>query len=402
VTDTGFALFDTPIGRCGIAWGSAGIAGVQLPEARDGETRARLLRRVPNAREGTPPPGVRRAQAGIVALLAGRPSDLSEVVLDMTGVPRFQRRVYETLRQLPPGETISYGELAARLGEPGSARAVGQALGRNPFALVVPCHRVLAADGRMGGFSARGGVATKLRLLGIESAAASAQPGLFDGDGALGYDPRAAARQLRAADPALGRLMDEVGPFRLELKRAPSLFAALAETIVYQQLSPLAARTIFARVCALFPHGHRGPGAEAMLRISDARLRGAGVSRPKLLALRDLARRTCAGELPTLRELRDLDDEAIVERLSQVRGIGRWTAQMVLVFRLGRPDVLAIDDLGLRKGFAIAFGKRALPAPEDLEKHAERWRPYRSVASWYLWRATDLERPPVAGPAPGP
>ena len=161
----GFALFDTAIGRCGIAWGGRGIVGVQLPEGRETETRARLRRRFPDASEAPPTPVVQRAVDGIVALLAGEARDLSAVGLDMDGVPPFHRRVYEVARTIAPGRTLSYGELAARLGAPGSARAVGQALGRNPFAIVVPCHRVLSGTG-LGGFS--GGLEWKQRLLALE------------------------------------------------------------------------------------------------------------------------------------------------------------------------------------------------------------------------------------------
>lgn len=166
----GFALFDTGIGRCGIAWSELGLSAVQLPESRDLETTARLLQRLPNASEAPPPPDVQRALDAIVALLRGEAIDLSHVRLDMTGVPQFHRRVYDVARTIPAGTTISYGEIARRLGAPGSARAVGQALGHNPFPIVVPCHRVLATGGEAGGFSASGGVTTKLRLLSIEGA----------------------------------------------------------------------------------------------------------------------------------------------------------------------------------------------------------------------------------------
>jgi 3-methyladenine DNA glycosylase/8-oxoguanine DNA glycosylase len=187
-------------------------------------------------------------------------------------------------------------------------------------------------------------------------------------------------------------VIDAVGPFRLRLDTTPSLFVALAEAIVYQQLTAKAAATIFARVRALFPCAHEGPTPEQILRASDARLRSAGLSRSKLLSLRDLARRAAGGEIPTFAELERLDDAGIVERLTQVRGIGRWTVEMLLIFRLGRPDVLPADDYGIRKGFAIAFGKRELPAHKDLEKRGERWKPYRTVASWYLWRAVELAK----------
>ena len=175
----GFLLFDSPIGRCGIAWGERGIVAVQLPERHDGLTRGRLLRRAPGACEAPPPPAVREARAAILALLRGEASDLSQIALDMDRVAPFGRRVYEVARTIPPGQTLTYGEIAARLGERGAARDVGQALGENPFAIVVPCHRVVAANGRLGGFSARGGIETKLRLLAIEGASAAAQLRLF-------------------------------------------------------------------------------------------------------------------------------------------------------------------------------------------------------------------------------
>ena len=197
MTEHGFALFDTDIGPCGIAWGARGIIGVQLPEASEARTRARLVRRYPHAREAPPPAEVRRVIDGIVALLGGQASDLSAAALDMDGVPEFDRRVYELARAIAPGATLSYGEIAVRLGERGLARDVGQALGRNPFPIIVPCHRVLAAGGKAGGFSANGGVTTKLRLLTIERARTSDAPTLFDGDRAFGFalKPRAQRRR---------------------------------------------------------------------------------------------------------------------------------------------------------------------------------------------------------------
>ncbi len=388
----GFTLFDTPVGACGIAWGARGVVAVQLPEAGELETRARLLARVADAREMAPPPEVQHALNAIGALLRGEASDLSAVALDMEQVPPFHRRVYEVARTIPPGATLSYGEIAGRLGAPGSARAVGQALGRNPFAIVVPCHRVVAAGGKLGGFSAKGGVATKLRLLSIEGARANGTVARLDSDSVFGFDPGAAVAHLRASDPALARVMDAVGPFRMRLKNTPSIFAALAEAIVYQQLTAKAAGTIFGRVCALFPRAQEGLKAEHVFRVSEEKLRGAGLSRPKLLSLRDLAGRAVRGELPALAEVQRMEDEAIIERLTEVRGIGRWTAEMLLMFRLGRPDVLPAGDYGIRKGFAIAFKKRELPSRDQLEKRGARWRPYRTVASWYLWRAVELAK----------
>jgi methylated-DNA-[protein]-cysteine S-methyltransferase len=390
MTERGFALFDTAIGHCGIAWGRGGLVGVQLPEGRAHETRARMVRRFPGAPEAPPPPEVKRAQDAIVALLRGEASDLHAVTLDMDGVPPFHQRVYRLARTIAPGKTLSYGDLARRLGAPGSARAVGQALGKNPFAIVVPCHRVLAAGGRVGGFSANGGINTKLRMLAIERAGDDDLP-LFDGDGVWGFEPAAALAHLRKADPTLAALIDRVGPFAMRIDRAPSLFLALAEAIVYQQLTAKAASTIFVRVRALFPV-QGGLTPQRILRASDEKLRGAGLSRAKLLALRDLAARAAAGSIPTLAEVGRMDDEAIIERLTEVRGIGRWTVEMLLMFRLGRPDVLPVDDFGIRKGFGLAFRKRKLPERAAVAKHGARWAPYRTVASWYLWRAADLAK----------
>ena len=195
-----FLLFDTAIGRCGIAWGEHGVTGLQLPEGREAATRARLLERFPGASEVPPPPAIQSTLENIVALLRGDASDLSRTALDMARVPPFHRRVYRVAREIPPGSTLCYGELASRLGAPRSARAVGQALGRNPFLIVVPCHRVLAAGGKVGGFSGNGGIATKLRLLAIEGARASEGPSLFDHDGAFGFDPGVAVEHVRASD----------------------------------------------------------------------------------------------------------------------------------------------------------------------------------------------------------
>jgi methylated-DNA-[protein]-cysteine S-methyltransferase len=176
-----YVLFDTALGPVGIGWGPAGVLAVQLPEATRSATAARMLRWHPDAEEasGEPPVAVARAIERIVALLAGEHEDLREVPLDMSAVPDFDRRVYEVAREVEAGDTTTYGEIAGRLGAPHASREVGQALGHNPFPLIVPCHRVLAAGGRLGGFSARGGVTTKLRLLDIEGAEPNGQPALF-------------------------------------------------------------------------------------------------------------------------------------------------------------------------------------------------------------------------------
>jgi 3-methyladenine DNA glycosylase/8-oxoguanine DNA glycosylase len=206
----------------------------------------------------------------------------------------------------------------------------------------------------------------------------------------MAFDAQEAVAHLASRDARLGRVIEQVGPPRIALDAVASSFEALAESIVHQQLTGKAAATIHGRLCALFPRKRLRP--EPLLALTDETLRGAGLSRSKVLALRDLASKTLDGTVPSIRALRGLTDDAIVERLIEVRGIGRWTVEMLLIFRLGRPDVLPVHDYGVRHGYKLAFGKRKLPSPRDLAKHGERWRPFRTAASWYLWRAVDLAR----------
>ena len=205
----------------------------------------------------------------------------------------------------------------------------------------------------------------------------------------LDYDPVLACRHLSDADPMLGALIARVGPYLLRPRRTQSLFAAVARAIVYQQLSGMAAATILGRVKAIYAP-KRFPTPRDILATPPERLRAAGLSTAKTAALRDLAERSLDGTVPAMRRVRLMGDGEVIERLVQVRGVGRWTAEMLLMFRLGRADVLPVSDLGIRKGFALTFGSRRLPAAITIERRAERWRPYRSVACWYLWRAVEL------------
>ena len=202
------------------------------------------------------------------------------------------------------------------------------------------------------------------------------------------FDAEEAVQLLGARDPKLQALMERVGPFRMRLDVAASPFEALCESIIYQQITGRAAQTIAGRFCERIGEG-KFPPPQCVLDASDVILREAGLSRGKVAALRDLAAKSLDGTVPTMARLRRLPDDEIVERLTVVRGIGRWTAEMFLMFRLGRPDVLPIHDYGVRKGFQRAFKTRELPEPEAVARRGERWKPYRTVASWYLWRALE-------------
>jgi 3-methyladenine DNA glycosylase/8-oxoguanine DNA glycosylase len=207
----------------------------------------------------------------------------------------------------------------------------------------------------------------------------------------LSFDPRDALRHLRRADPAMAQLIGRVGPFPSDPPPRLSIFEALLRSIVHQQLNGKAAASIHGRVVALYAP-RRAPLPEELLATADEALRGAGLSRAKTLAVKDLATKCVSGEVPSMAELKRMPDEVVIERLTAVRGVGRWTAEMVLMFRLVRPDVLPIHDLGIRKGFQRVYGRRRLPTPLAVGRYGERWRPYRTVASWYLWRS--LESPP--------
>lgn len=328
--------------------------------------------------------GDKRAHAAFVVakrMAHGQEADSGSVELDLSASPPFHQRTFLAAQGIRRGETLTYGELAERLENKGASRAVGQAMAKNPFVLVVPCHRVLPSSGSLGGFSAPGGAATKQVLLRHEGV-----------DLSPSWSIEEAVQHLRAADPKLARYMDVVGPCLLRHRTLHSLFDALAESVVYQQLSGKAAATIMARVIALTPP--KRFNAEEVAKVSDEALRGAGLSRAKLAAIRDLQARELNGTLPSVAQVRRWSDGMVVERLSEVRGIGRWTAEMLLLFRLRRPDVFPRLDLGVQKGLQRVLGKHSLTA-RDLEQAAQRYAPFGSVAAWYLWRVTELKDEPA-------
>jgi DNA-3-methyladenine glycosylase II len=202
----------------------------------------------------------------------------------------------------------------------------------------------------------------------------------------LAFDLAEAVRHLSECDEVLKALIADLVPFEIDVTGEESPYEVLLESIAYQSISGKAAATIYGRIKAMGENG-RPPTPEKMLRIPMAKLRKAGFSRAKVLAAKDLAKKTIAGIVPTHDEALKLSDEELVERLICVRGIGAWTVEMFLIFRLGRPDVLPIHDLGVKKGWCVAYKKKHMPLPKELLKFGERWRPYRTVASWYMWRA---------------
>jgi DNA-3-methyladenine glycosylase II len=200
-----------------------------------------------------------------------------------------------------------------------------------------------------------------------------------------------ALKHLAANDPVMRRLIRDFGPCGLvpETRRSP--FQSLVQAVAHQQLNGTAANAILARFKKLFP-GRRFPRPEDLASVSDDDLRGAGFSRAKILAIRDIAAKTLDGVVPASRQMVKLSDDEIIGRLTEVRGVGRWTVEMLLIFQLGRPDVLPADDFGVRNGFRHAYKKRDLPTPKEILAHGKRWRPHGTTAAWYLWRVADAVR----------
>ena len=202
----------------------------------------------------------------------------------------------------------------------------------------------------------------------------------------LPFDLEDAVRHLCACDKQLKKLVPELRAFQIDLTNTHSPYEVLIRSITYQSISGKAAATIYGRIRELGDNGHP-PTPEKMLKLPIAKLRKAGLSRAKALSMKDLAKKAVAGVVPTHEQAVQLSDQELVERLVSVRGIGAWTVEMFLIFRLGRPDVLPIHDLGVKKGWSVVYGKKHMPTPKELLKFGERWRPYRTVASWYMWRA---------------
>lgn len=323
---------------------------------------------------GQPSPFARRVQGH----LRGERDDFRDVPLALKSLTPFAQKVYRRAQEIPPGRVLTYGELAKAIDSPGSTRAVGTALGKNPFLLVVPCHRIVGAGTSKGGFSAPGGLDTKRRFLALEGYGVES---LWDGN------QLEEGRCYLLQDARLGPIVEAVGPCSLEPLYPDAPFAALARNVLYQQLAGSAAKAIENRVRELAPPPF--PRPEEILALPEERLREAGLSGAKVAALRALSQ-AVLGETLRADELRWLPDDLVVEEVSKVKGLGSWSAEMFLLFHLGRRDLLPVKDLGIRKGFQALFGSKDLPTPTQMERWAKPWRPYRSLACWYLWRSLEL------------
>lgn len=381
-----YTLIPTTLGPLGLGWSDAGIRHIYLPEATPEATAARLEAKGYQKRRQVAT-HLDHSAKRIAQHLRGRPVDLTEVVLDLDHLPEPRRTIYNTLRTVPTGTTLTYGELAERAGMPGTQQSVGTAMGENPCPVVIPCHRVLPAGGKLGNYSGPGGAETKARILRIEGmnvwAPRVAPKRHADG---LEYDWQDAMRHVSKADPILAKHFKRLRGDKLEARAMEDPFLYLARSITFQQLAGAAARTIWGRVLDRFA---AVPTPETMLAMPEPLLRSAGLSAAKTVAMKDLATKALEGIIPHTKDLAKMSDDEIVARLSAVRGVGRWTVEMTLMFRLGRPDVLPVDDLGVRNGFDRVHSRKKKVTPKELAAYAERWRPYRTVGSWLMWRVLE-------------
>jgi DNA-3-methyladenine glycosylase II len=373
-------VFTTARGPVGLAWTPRGVCRLEIGQPDAAATRAALAARCPDLPYAARPPApVAALVARVRAALSGRPGaaardDFRDVAVDDRDAPAFARAVWARLREVPPGSVITYGALAAACGSPGAARAVGRIMGANPVPVIVPCHRCVGTDGTLTGFSSAGGLPLKARLLHDEG-------WVRDPEHARGL------AHLSRVDPSLKRLIRRHGPYLALPDRPRPPWETLVTAIVHQQLSLKAGQTIAGRVRDLAP-GPDYPTPDAMLALDPAALRGCGLSRAKVEYVRDLAAHVHDGRLDLARLRRLPDDEAIAA-LTAVRGLGAWSAHMHLIFHLGRLDVLATGDLGLRAAAGKLYGLGGHATPAQLAALAEPWRPYRSIASWYLWKGLD-------------
>ena len=370
------------------------LGGWRVTGTPDGLTRVTLEGAEPDPAAARPPakpmPWFSDAVDRIRRHLTGEPVTYDDLPLSAPRKP-FEARVHAALARVPWGETITYGELAERAGSPGAARAVGTVMARNPLPLVIPCHRVLPTGGGLGGFSARGGTATKFRLLHLEGAH-PARPAV-GAVGALGEPliAEAAHHWLARAEPRLAPMLERHGVWHPEPSFPGRPFASLAQAVVYQQLAGAAAAAIFSRLQSLFGCGADAfPTPEELAARSQEELRGPGLSAAKAGTILALARRAGANGDLDAAFLEAGAWDTVADALLSVRGVGPWTVEMFGIFHRGHPDLLPVGDLGIRRAAGRLFGDGGEMTTARLARLGQRWRPFRTVVTWHLWRDYDL------------
>lgn len=383
-TDSLWITFPTAPGICGMTWSADGITSFHLPEVSGKDIEKRLIKITGKKKAAAAvPKWIRELIRKIKAHLEGTAQDFSDVPVSFDEASDFTLSVYKAIRGIQAGKVLTYSELASLIGKPAASRAVGNALGMNPIPLIVPCHRVITSSRKLGGYSAPGGVETKAALLAGEGIYLTKPVTI----GAPAQWEKA-VNELQKRDKVFARLVKKVGPLHFKPRLDKEPLSALITAIVMQQLSGKAAAGILDRVNALVSENGL-PSAGKILNTSDADLRKTGISNMKVSFLKDLSRKYLDGGLPKLEELKLMPDEQIIKTFTRIKGVGRWTVEMYLIFNLGRADVFPTLDFGVRKAISQVYGLPGVAEAKDVEKYGERWKPYRTVASLYLWHSLD-------------
>jgi len=373
--------FETDVGTVVLYYRGNGVTGVAL-----------LPTALCQLSTGTVPPW--NGPSWVVALAgrirrhaAGEPQDFSDVPILHDSTSAFAVKVYEELRKVPAGSTVSYSELAARVGSPSGARAVARAMATNRWPILVPCHRVLGSNTRLGGYSGGDGLATKCALLRAESVPVCLPKGAgISGSLFRPYMFNLAVDSLRANDRLFRKLRDSTESAMLPHEHPGNPFAALVEAVCYQQLAGSAAAAIFRKVCRVLTPHPSPLTPSSVLRAGVAGLRSGGLSSSKAATILELAARAASGRID-FDKLSTLDYPTLEETLRSVKGIGPWTVHMFAIFHLGLPDIFPPGDFGIRKAVSLLLGAKDILSPKEAESIGERWKPLRTVATWYLWRS---------------
>lgn len=369
-----FHSFNTDLGLCTISWRGNEVVKFSLPEVKTNKLQ------VVDGKKKVPD-WIKKLVSKIQLHLSGKPQDFSKVKLNFDEMTPFIKAVYNETRLIPAGSTKSYKDICKKLGKPNASRAVGTALGKNPILLLMPCHRVLNSSGKLGGFSAPGGIKTKVKLLEFEGVSFEKPKVILNQN-----DFKKSTLSLLKLDSTFKSIIKKNSElsFKPKLDKEPLL--PLISAIVSQQLSTKAAATILSRVLPLISVKGR-PSANLILKAKEEVLRSAGLSYMKISFLKDLAGKYLNNEIPDLKMLKKMSNQQIIDSFTKIKGIGQWTVEMYLIFNLGRQDVFPVLDLGIRKAIGINFKHKEMPKPNELDEYSKRWAPYQSVASLYLWHS---------------
>ncbi|HTH94962.1 MAG TPA: methylated-DNA--[protein]-cysteine S-methyltransferase [Rhodocyclaceae bacterium] len=380
-----FAIGQCNLGAILVAATAKGLCHIALDDDADVLLRE-LQDRFPKAELIGDDPGFDDWVAKVVGFVEA-PAIGLDLPLDIRGTA-FQQRVWQALQTIPPGGIVSYADVARHLGEPNAVRAVAGACAANVLAVAIPCHRVLRGDGTLSGY--RWGLERKQALLQREyTQAGEPLKSAVSSTAALPDALRTPANEyLAACDPDWIGLITRVGPCGLSAKSQREPYQALIRSVAYQQIHGKAAEAILGRFLARFP-GKDFPSAAEVLATDEVAMRACGFSASKIAAIRDIAQKTVDGVVPTKSEAEMLDNDALIKRLTTIRGVGRWTVEMLLIFNLERQDVLPVDDFGVREGWKVLKKLPQQPKPRELASIGASWAPYRSTAAWYLWQSAN-------------